>query len=239
MSCCPAILLLYISGPHYMNQHFQDAIALARHYHGFDLFITFTSNPLWEAITQELLPGQAAVDCPDLVVRVFHMYKTALLHNITDRHIFGDIHAWVHSIKFQKRGLPHMHLLSLFPCHIPSTAADIDSLIWASWPDPKCKPVLFDMVKHCMVYGLCGRMFLHAPCMRNGKCSKGFPKPFQSVTVMWTEGYLIYARPHDSRAYDIRTFHANNRWIVHYNPYLLMRYAIPLLANCFSFDIYL
>jgi hypothetical protein len=230
----------YIGGPHYMNQRFQDTIALARHYHGFDLFITFTSNLSWEAITQELLPGQAAVDRPDLVVRVFHMYKTALLHDITDRHIFGDIHAQVHSIEFQKRGLPHMHLLlSLFPRHTPSTAADVDSLIRASWPDPEHEPVLFDIVKRCMVHGLCGRVFPCAPCMRDGKCSKGFPKPFQSDTVMQTEGYPIYARPHDSRAYDVGTFHADNRWIVPYNPYLLMRYAIPLLANCFSFDIYL
>jgi hypothetical protein len=34
----------YASGPCYMNQHFQDTIALARHYHGFNLFITFTLN---------------------------------------------------------------------------------------------------------------------------------------------------------------------------------------------------
>ena len=35
----------YIGGPRYMNQRFQDAIAVARHFHGFDLFITFTCNP--------------------------------------------------------------------------------------------------------------------------------------------------------------------------------------------------
>jgi hypothetical protein len=168
------------------------------------------------------------------------MYKTALLHDITDRHIFGDIHAWVYSIKFQKRGLLHMHLLlSLFPCHTPSTAANVDSLIQASWPDPEHEPVLFDIVKCCMVYGPCGHAFLHTPCMCNGKCSKGFPKPFQSVTVMRTEGYPIYARPHNSCMYNIGTFHADNRWIVPYNPYLLMRYTILLLANCFLVDIYL
>jgi len=168
------------------------------------------------------------------------MYKTALLHDITDRHIFGDIHARVHSIEFQKRGLPHMCLLlSLFPCHTPLTAADVDSLIWVSWPDPECELVLFNIVKCCMVHGPCGRVFLCAPCICDGKCSKGFPKPFQSVTVIWTEGYPIYVHPYDSRAYNVGTFHADNRWIVPYNPYLLIWYAIPLLANCFSFDIYL
>ena len=130
---CVILPLSYIGGPCYMNQCFQDVIALARHYHGFDLFIMFTSNLSWEAITQELLPSQAAIDHPNLVVRVFHIYKTALLYDITDRHIFGDIHAQVHSIECQKRGLPHMHLLlSLFPCHMPLIAAHIDSLIQAS-----------------------------------------------------------------------------------------------------------
>ena len=34
----------YVGGSKYMNQRFQDAIALARANHGFDLFITFTCN---------------------------------------------------------------------------------------------------------------------------------------------------------------------------------------------------
>ena len=92
----------YVGGPQYMNQRFQDAVALARHHHGFDLFITFTSNPSWPALTEELLPGQVPADRPDLVVRVFNMYKTALLEDITNRHIFGNVHARVHSIEFQK-----------------------------------------------------------------------------------------------------------------------------------------
>jgi hypothetical protein len=140
-----------------MNQRFQDAVALARHYHGFDLFITFTSNPSWPALTEELLPGQVPADRPDLVVWVFNMYKTALLEDITNRHIFGNVHAHVHSIEFQKQGLPHMHLLlSLFPRHWPSTASDVNAIIRACWLDPVQQPVLFEIVKHCMVHGPCG-----------------------------------------------------------------------------------
>src|SRR5216683_2763551 len=41
----------------YMNQCFHNAVALARHYHGFNLFITFTLNPSWPVLTNELLPG--------------------------------------------------------------------------------------------------------------------------------------------------------------------------------------
>jgi hypothetical protein len=216
----------YIGGPRYMNQRFQDAIAVARHYHGFDLFITFTSNPSWEVLTSALLPGQTTADRPDLIVRVFKMYKDALLHDVVNGHIFGHILARVHSIEFQKRGLPHMHLLlSLFPRDRPQSPADVDGMIRASWPDPEQEPVLFDIVKRCMVHGPCGPGFPHAPCMRDGKCSKGFPKPFQAVTVMTRDGYPTYARPADGRSFEIGGFVADNRWIVPYNPYLLMRYA--------------
>ncbi|KAI0069691.1 hypothetical protein K474DRAFT_1694009 [Panus rudis PR-1116 ss-1] len=57
----------YVGGPRYMHQHFQDAMALARYFHKFDLFITMTCNPTWPEIIRELLPGQTAADRPDLV----------------------------------------------------------------------------------------------------------------------------------------------------------------------------
>jgi hypothetical protein len=173
------------------------------------------------------MPGQTTADRPDLVVRVFNLYKNSFLDDIINKHIFGDVYARVHCIEFQKRGLPHMHLLlSLFPRHRPSTLAQVDSIIRASWPDPEHEPRLFDVVKRCMVHGPCGQAFPCALCMRDGKCSKGFPKPFQLVTLMTRDGYPMYARPPDGRTYDVGGFPADNRWIVPYNPYLLQRYAL-------------
>src|SRR6266851_5798022 len=126
-----------------------------------------------------------------------------------------------------------MHLLlSLFPRDRPSSPAAVDSIIRASWPDPEQEPLLFDAVKRSMVHGPCGRAFPHAPCMRDGKCSKGFPKPFQPVTAITTEGYPTYARPPNGHTYDIGGFPANNRWIVPYNPYLLMRCTRGILWHC-------
>ena len=37
------------------------------------VFITFTTNPKWKAIVDELLPAQTAMDRPDLIARVFHV----------------------------------------------------------------------------------------------------------------------------------------------------------------------
>ena len=212
-----------------MNQRFQDAVAIAHQYHGFDLFITFTSNPSWGALKDKLMPGQTTADRPDLVVRVFNLYKNSFLDDIINKHIFGDVHTRVHCIEFQKRGLPHMHLLlSLFPCHRPSTLAQVDSIICASWPDPECEPQLFDVVKCCMVHSPCRQAFPHAPCLRDGKCSKGFPKPFQLVMLMTRDGYPMYACPPDGCMYNVGGFPADNHWIVPYNPYLLQRYALHI-----------
>jgi len=214
----------YTGGPRYMNQRFQDAIALARHYQGFDLFITFTTNPLWPEISSALLPGQIPADRPDLTSRVFNMYKSSLIDDLTKNNVFGDTLGYVFTIEFQKRGLPHMHmLLSLSPLFRPTSSEHVDSMIRATWPDPIHEPRLFEIVKHSMVHGPCGPAKPAASCMKEGKCSKGFPKPFQAQTVMTRDGYPIYARPNDGHVYEVRHFMADNRWIVPYNPYLLSR----------------
>jgi hypothetical protein len=48
-----------------MEQLFQDSMACIRVHGKPDLFITFTANPKWPEITNELLSGQEANDRPD------------------------------------------------------------------------------------------------------------------------------------------------------------------------------
>ncbi|GJW29734.1 ATP-dependent DNA helicase PIF1-like protein, partial [Tanacetum coccineum] len=52
-----------LSGPRYMMQNYQDAMALCCVYGNPDLFITFTSNPKWPEINEMLayVPGQRAI----------------------------------------------------------------------------------------------------------------------------------------------------------------------------------
>jgi hypothetical protein len=216
----------YIGGPRYMNQRFQDAIALACYYHGFDLFITFTCNPSWPEIVHALLPGQVTADRPDLTTRIFNMYKTTLIDELTKDLILGPVLSYIYTIEFQKRGLPHMHLLlTLAPSVRPSTPEEVDTLIRATWPDPLREPRLFDIVKKSMVHGPCGQWKPDASCMKDGRCTKGFPKPFQAVTVMSQNGNPIYARPDDGRVFEVRRIPTDNRWIVPYNPHILSRSA--------------
>ena len=57
-------------------------MAIIRHFGRPTLFITFTANPKWKEITDELFLGQSAVDRPDLVARVFHLKQQELLKEI-------------------------------------------------------------------------------------------------------------------------------------------------------------
>ena len=198
-----------------------------------DIFLTMTTNPEWPEITQELLPGQTAYDRPDLVARVFELKKKMVLEYIHKHGIFGTTVAYVYTIEFQKRGLPHMHcLIFLKEPYKLSTPDAIDSCIWARWPDPEKEPLLFETVKRCMVHGPCGVLNPSAPCMENGKCTKGYPKAFQPFTSMDSHGYPLYFRPDDGRSYEVRGHMLDNRWIVPYCPFLLADIDCHINCEC-------
>lgn len=86
-----------------------DSLALARQFGKPSFFITMTTNPYWLEITSRLLPGQSAADNPVIVCRVFHKKVQKLVDYL--RSNFGTILYMVRVIEFQKRGLPHMHMI--------------------------------------------------------------------------------------------------------------------------------
>lgn len=189
----------YTGGPHYMYQCFQDGLALARHFKKIDIFMTVTCNPKWPEIERELLPSQTAADRPDLVARVFQMKKDSIINLVYKQGVFGRTVAYIYTIEFQKRGLPHMHMLIFLEQRYKLlTPADIDTAICARWPDPEAHPLLFETVQTCMVHGLCGALNPNAPCMVDGICTKRYPKIFVDQTCINHEGYPLYYRPDDN-----------------------------------------
>ena len=103
--------LLYIRGPRNLGQCYQDSMAIACYFQKVDIFLTMTTNPQWEEIERELLPGQTAYNCPDLVAQVFKMKKNTVLDYIYKHGVFGAAITYIYMIEFQKCGLPHMHCL--------------------------------------------------------------------------------------------------------------------------------
>ncbi|CAF4329670.1 unnamed protein product [Rotaria sp. Silwood2] len=60
--------------------------------------------------------------------------------------------------------------------------------------------------------------------MEDGKCSKEFPKEFENVTIANKDGYPRYRRRDNRIIMTTGKYKVDNRWIIPYNPYLLMKY---------------
>ncbi|GJW86154.1 DNA helicase PIF1, ATP-dependent [Tanacetum coccineum] len=157
----------------YMMQNYQDAMALCRTYDNPDLFITFTSNPKWPEISKMLsyFPGQKSHDRPEIGTRVFKIKLTELLDDLMKKHVFGESHGVVYVIEFQKRGLPHAHILLWLEEHCKcKTPSDIDDIISAKLPSPTDDPDAYKTVTDYMLHGPCGKDARNATCTADGKC---------------------------------------------------------------------
>ncbi|XP_021953009.1 uncharacterized protein LOC110849854 [Folsomia candida] len=152
-----------------------------------------TCNPKWPEITDNLQYGQRAEFRPDLVTRVFNLKLKELLDDISKKHILGILTAKVHVIEFQKRGLPHAHILLMVKNDGSVDADKLNQLISAEIPDINEYPRLHAVVTKHMVHGPCGSANLNSPCTGpDGKCTKEFPKPFQNETLVNCDGYPKY-----------------------------------------------
>ena len=117
-------------------QNYQDAMALISKYGKPDLFLTFTCNPKWQEITENLHDGEMPINRSDLLARVFKLKLKELLEDITLHHVLGKVVAKIHVIEFKKRGLPHCHLLiHLHPDDKLRNSEDVDHIISAEIPD--------------------------------------------------------------------------------------------------------
>jgi hypothetical protein len=143
------------------------------------LFITFTANPHWPEIERALKPGQQPGHRPDLVCTAFHLKFRQLAKRLR-RGALGGCSGFSHIIEFQKRGLPHAHILEwLLPQDVPDTPAKVDEIVMAYVPEDD--PELAELVKKYMVHGPCNE---RSPCWKDGKCCKGYPKAFAEVTIV-------------------------------------------------------
>ncbi len=160
------LLSSFTVGPRHMVQNYQNAMAICRWARCLDAFVTFTCNPQWLEIKKVLLLGQQPQDRLDLVTRVFKIKLKELINDIHKKHILGCTIAGIYVIEFQKRGLPHAHILIFFAeDYKPHTIEDVNHMISAELPNPKTNRLAHETVSRCMMHGPCGVAFPNAPCM--------------------------------------------------------------------------
>ena len=116
--------------------------SICRKFRKPDFFITFTCNPRWVEISRELREHETVQDRPDLVSRVFKLKKDQLMRDIKAGQILGKVSAFLWVIEFQKRGLPHAHILVILSDDDrPTTNDEVDNIISAQLPpDPEQFP---------------------------------------------------------------------------------------------------
>ncbi|KAI9084423.1 hypothetical protein K1719_033613 [Acacia pycnantha] len=143
-------------------------------------------------------------------------------NSYTKRDIIVKRQCDVYTVEFQKRGLPHAHIiLCLSDSDKIISSFDVDQLISAEIPDKLEDPELYELVGSYMVHSPCGRSSRSAPCMKDGKCSKYFPKRFCARTMLDEHGYPTYRRRDDGHMVSRKVVKLDNRSVVPYNATLL------------------
>ena len=236
--------------PRWYQSRYLNGMAIVKKYKKPTYFVTMTCNPHWPEIQENLAPGQTAQDRPDLVARVFKLKKDQLINDLIHGGLLGMHIAHLAVIEFQKKGLPHVHILLIVAGEDEvRTAEDIDNVISAELPPDPNEPGLTKeqkdqrqwletIVKTNMIHGPCGALNPKAPCMEDGKCTKRYPKPFAAHTVVDSNStYATYRRrcPEDGgRTIQLVRggipFTADNTMVVPYNPFLSLRYNCHI--NC-------
>ncbi|CAK8561548.1 unnamed protein product [Lathyrus sativus] len=184
-----------------------------------------TCNPSWCEMTSELLPFQTPQDRPDLLTRIFHSKFEQLKDDVINKGVLGKVKSYMYVTEFQKRGFPHVHMLLVLESNDKLRGPEeYDSTVRAEIPKLECEPQLHESVLKHMIYGPCGVMNRKSPCMKDGHCKKRYPKQFLDETRQGTDSYPEYRRRFDEPISLGRGRSIDNRWVVPYNPWLLLKY---------------
>jgi Helitron helicase-like domain at N-terminus len=174
-----------------------DALAIAAFYGNPTFFITITANPQWPEIQAHLRLGQTFADIPVIVARAFHSRLTLIMNAIS--HMFPACGAPIYKIyviEFQKRGLPHCHLLIKFADECVSPI-DIDRVVTAEIPsNPADAALIRSLMYHshrpetASILNACQRRTPSGDVI----CKYGYPHQLQNVTTIDVQGRPHYRR---------------------------------------------
>ncbi|XP_062085728.1 uncharacterized protein LOC133791833 [Humulus lupulus] len=192
-----------------------------------NLFLTFTCNPKWPEINDmiHLIGQKDDNNRANIICRVFEIKLFQLMHDLKKEQPFGKIIACIYTIEFQKRGLPHAHILLFLHSTLKNPSADhIDNIISAEIPNLNVDPNGYNVVNKFMIHGPCGKLNSNSPCMMQDRCTKHFPKKFNDQTTIDTDGFPVYKRRNTGIHVEKKGVLLDNRYVVHYNRNLIVKF---------------
>src|SRR5699024_5528613 len=98
-------------GPRYNKKNYYNSMSMVGILGKPCLFITMTCNPEWPEIKPLMVEGICPKANQPLASKVFEGKVKELLNIIDKGGLFGTCGGYTGVIEFQKRGLPHLHLL--------------------------------------------------------------------------------------------------------------------------------
>jgi hypothetical protein len=126
----------FMGGPRDYQQRYLDAMTIVFNTQMPSYMLTVTCNPNWPEIVSSLPPGTKASDRPDICCRVFRSRLASIMKDIETECVLGKPASVVYVVEFQKKGLPHAHILVSLrdDADRPKTADDLDRVISAEIP---------------------------------------------------------------------------------------------------------
>ena len=198
----------FLGSPRWTSNQIADSLAIAAAYGPPTFFLTFTCNSQWPEIQSQLLPGQVFTDIPVVVCRVFKQKLTRLMATL--RKMFpnaGRLLYSITSVEFQKRGLPHAHILLKYT-HDCLSPDHIDQVISATLPTNSIDAALVSkfMTHPSHPDGTINRIppdnnhpLKYCERWKDNTriCRFGYPKAITPQTTFNESGRVQYHRDHD------------------------------------------
>ena len=134
----------------------------------------------------------------------------------------GHVAAVIFTIEFQKRDLPHCHLLLILDWNSKlRTPEDIDRCVTAELPDSTTEPHLLEKVSKLIHHPCHNRS--RQVCMVNNRCSKKFPKTHTEQTLIDQGTFQKYRKRENGPKILINNIEIGNENVVRYNKFLIAK----------------
>ena len=206
--------------PAYRREKVDMGMAHVYRYGSPTLFLTITANPYWREIVDNLEIGHSWYDDPFLVNLVFYEKLNRLISDIKAGKYFGGRKAVYvqYSIEFQKRGIPHAHVLIRLEGEQPAQPSDVDELVSVHLP-ARCAADC-GACRACKLHDAVSKHMWHR-CYKDrcfakkdspDQCKYGFPFDTCRTSYIGTDGMWFMKR---------RT---GEELVVSYNADLLLEY---------------
>ena len=196
----------FVGGPRDMSNRLQDSLRLMQIYGAPAFFVTMTCSTAaahelcraaWENSVHPTPTQFKPGDMPEMGVKVFRAQLDELVKDVRAGCV-GPYQAHCFTVEFQKRGLPHVHMIAWTDETRAARDARIDDIVTA---EASCESdVVFSlqleqMLHSCRAASANGGKDGKIGCLdSNGKCCRGFPKEYARATSIGEDGFPLYKR---------------------------------------------